>query len=90
MCLYFEYLHEDFVWLLPDDEQIAMTIIEPPQAPKEVDVTRAIKAAEKSGKEVVRAEIEKNGKIVLVFNRGSEGPASTERNEWDEVIRRAD
>ncbi len=57
---------------------------------KEVDVTRAIKAAEKSGKEVVRAEIEKNGKIVLVFNRGSEGPASTERNEWDEVIRRAD
>ena len=49
---------------------------------KEVDVTRAIKAAEKSGKEVVRAEIE-NGKIVLVFNRGADGPASTERNEWD-------
>ena len=57
---------------------------------KEVDVIRAIKAAEKSGKEVVRAEIGKDGKIVLVFNRGGERPASTESNEWDEVIGRAD
>ncbi len=57
---------------------------------KEADVTRAIRAAEKSGKEVVRAEIGKDGKIVLVFNRWQRGPASIERNEWDEVIGRAD
>jgi hypothetical protein len=57
---------------------------------KESDVTRAIKAAEKSGKKVVRMEIDPNGKIALDFNTTSKGSASIERNEWDEVIGRAD
>jgi hypothetical protein len=36
----------------------------------------------KAGREVVRAEIARDGRIVLVFKKSEE--ALVERNEWDE------
>ena len=57
---------------------------------KEADVTRALRAARKAGQEVARAEIEKDGKIVLVFSPASGKSAGAERNEWDDVIGHAD
>jgi hypothetical protein len=37
-----------------------------------------------SGVEVTRAEIARDGKIVLVLDRDSKAPANSELNEWDE------
>jgi hypothetical protein len=52
---------------------------------KEVDLTRALRAARKAGIEVARAEVDRAGKIILVLkNDGEEAPAA-ERNEWDEI-----
>ena len=45
---------------------------------KQADLTRALRAVEKAGRDVVRAEIAQDGRIVLVFKNGEE------RNEWDE------
>ena len=50
---------------------------------KEVDLTRALRAARKAGAHVARAEIARDGKIVLVLNKWR-GPVR-ERNEWDEI-----
>jgi hypothetical protein len=48
------------------------------------DVTAALKAARDAGAEVVRVEIDKTGKIIIVMRNGAE-PGETERtNEWDE------
>jgi hypothetical protein len=50
------------------------------------DVTAALKAARDAGAEVVRVEIDKTGKIIIVMRKpnGAE-PSDTERtNEWDE------
>jgi hypothetical protein len=49
---------------------------------KEADLTRALRAVKKAGREVVRAEIARDGRIVLVFKKSEE--ALVERNEWDE------
>ena len=43
------------------------------------DITAAIKAAERAGKEVVRVEVGKDGKIVIITARDQE----REVNEWD-------
>jgi hypothetical protein len=51
---------------------------------KEVDLVRALKAAKRAGVEVARAEIAKDGKIVLVLNRDRKVPTISEPNEWDE------
>jgi len=52
---------------------------------REVDLTRALRAAKKAGAHVARAEIARDGKIVLVLNRDGEASSGTERNEWDET-----
>ena len=49
---------------------------------KQADLTRALRAVEKAGRDVVRAEIDRDGRIVLVFKNGEE--VLVERNEWDE------
>ena len=49
---------------------------------KQADLTRALRAVEKAGRDVVRAEIARDGRIVLVFKNGEE--VLVERNEWDE------
>ena len=52
---------------------------------KEVDLIRALKAAKKAGVDVARAEVARDGTIVLVLNPGDAAPPDSERNEWDEV-----
>lgn len=49
---------------------------------KEIDLTRALRAARKAGADVGRVEIGRDGRIVLVLKNGDE--VSPERNEWDE------
>jgi hypothetical protein len=49
---------------------------------KETDLVRALRAAEKAGRDVARAEVARDGRIVLVFKNGEE--KLVERNEWDE------
>ena len=51
---------------------------------KEVDLTRALRAAKKAGVNVARAEVARDGKIVLVLNRNGEALPNSECNEWDE------
>jgi hypothetical protein len=52
---------------------------------KEVDLTRALRAAKKAGADVTRAEVAKDGRIVLVLKKEGESPSIGERNEWDEI-----
>ena len=56
-----------------------------PSSFKEGDLVRALKAAKKAGYDNVRAEVGRDGKIILeVFNRNGESLAIGECNEWDE------
>jgi hypothetical protein len=48
---------------------------------KETDLTRALRAAQKAA-DVVRVEVGRDGRIVLVLKNGDKVLA--ERNEWDE------
>ena len=50
---------------------------------KEVDLIRALRAAKKAGVEVARAEVAKDGKIILILDRSEKGLPEIERNEWD-------
>jgi hypothetical protein len=52
---------------------------------KEVDLTRALRAAKKAGADVARAEVARDGKIVLILRKDGEAQSISERNEWDEV-----
>jgi len=52
---------------------------------KEVDLTRALSAAKKAGAHVARAEVARDGKIVLVLKKDGEPSSRDERNEWDEI-----
>jgi hypothetical protein len=52
---------------------------------KEVDLIRALRAARKAGVDVARAEVARDGKIVLVLKKDGETPSTSERNEWDEI-----
>lgn len=47
------------------------------------DVTRAVRGFVQAGLAVARAEIDPNGRIIIVAADGAQGPA----NEWDEVLR---
>jgi hypothetical protein len=49
------------------------------------DLVRALKRAAAAGIEVARAEIDKAGKIVLVFGKPSAVPIEIVPNPWDEV-----
>ena len=57
---------------------------------KEVDLIRALKAAKKAGADVARAEVARDGKIVLVLDRDGEALSKSERNEWDDEVNGAD
>jgi hypothetical protein len=52
---------------------------------REVDLTRALRAAKKAGADVARAEVARDGKIVLVLKNNVEARSTSERNEWDEI-----
>jgi hypothetical protein len=52
---------------------------------REVDLTRALRAARKAGAHVARAEIARDGKIVLVLNNDGQAPSRSESSEWDEI-----
>ncbi len=52
---------------------------------REVDLARALRAARKAGENVARAEIGRDGKIVLVFNKDGQATSRNEGNEWDEI-----
>jgi hypothetical protein len=47
---------------------------------KQTDLLRAIKTFQKAGLPVARAEIDRNGKIVVVAGEGNKGSTV---NEWD-------
>jgi hypothetical protein len=51
------------------------------------DVTRALKAAEKAGLKVQRAEVRQDGSILLDFDRPPAAPYDPNVNEWDEVAK---
>jgi hypothetical protein len=52
---------------------------------KEVDLIRALRAARKAGVELARAEVAKDGTIVLVLKKDNEAQGISGRNEWDEI-----
>jgi hypothetical protein len=57
-----------------------------PQTFKQGDVTKALKAAVKAGYKVQRAEVRKDGSILLDFDDRPAGtPANPDVNEWDTV-----
>ena len=39
----------------------------------------------RAGADVARAEVARDGKIVLMLQKDDEPPSMSERNEWDEV-----
>ena len=50
------------------------------------DVTAAVKAVTAAGYEVLRVEVDKEGRIVVVTTKGAlELNATAEKNEWDRV-----
>lgn len=53
-----------------------------PSTFRQRDLTAAIRAVEKAGKNVLRVEIEPGGKVVLVTS--SNETLTTAPNEWDE------
>lgn len=53
---------------------------------KEVDLIRALRAAKKAGVDVARAEVGRDGKIVLVLNTDVQASQNSARNEWDEAV----
>jgi hypothetical protein len=49
------------------------------------DVTKALKAAVKAGLKVARAEVRKDGSILLDFDDRPATPTDSNLNEWDTV-----
>jgi hypothetical protein len=63
-----------------------LTVVIMARAPaifRQADVTRAFRAAKAAGVRVVRVEIDRDGKIVIVT--ADEQLERTECNEWDRV-----
>ena len=53
---------------------------------KETDLRRAIRASQKAGLSIVRVEIDRDGKIVVVVGEGSgNSTIQEEANEWDRI-----
>jgi hypothetical protein len=54
---------------------------------KQADVTRAVRAVKAAGVDVLRVEVDRNGKIIVVAGEASENPAPTgEANSWDRIL----
>lgn len=47
------------------------------------DVTRAVRAVRNAGVEVLRVEVDKTGRIIVVTAKQSENALLAEPNEWD-------
>jgi hypothetical protein len=52
---------------------------------RQTDLTRAVKAVRAAGVEVMRIEIDRAGKIIVVAGKPNE--AETTTNSWDEIIK---
>jgi hypothetical protein len=52
---------------------------------KAIGLTRALRAAKKAGAQVARAEVARDGKIVLVLKKDGEALSISEGNEWDDI-----
>ena len=53
---------------------------------RQTDVTRAVKGARAAGVEIAQVEIDKDGRIIVVAAKSTEGSNNGgERNEWDAV-----
>jgi hypothetical protein len=52
------------------------------------DVIAAVKAVTAAGYDVLRVEVDKSGKIVVVTTKGAVEPSEIAdgKNEWDEVL----
>jgi hypothetical protein len=54
---------------------------------RQSDLTRAIKAARAAGVEIERVEIERDGRMIVVMNKGDvPQPNGGDTNPWDEVL----
>jgi len=49
------------------------------------DITKALKAAEKAGLKVARAEVRPDGSVLLDFDPPARTPQDPNVNEWDTV-----
>jgi hypothetical protein len=58
-----------------------------PQSFKQSNVTKALKAAEKAGFKVQRAELRLDGSIVLNFDRAPAAEGDANDNEWAGVAK---
>jgi hypothetical protein len=54
---------------------------------KQGDITKALRAAEKAGFKVQRAEVRRDGSILLDFRSAAPGSRDPNLNEWDEVAK---
>jgi hypothetical protein len=54
-----------------------------PQTFRQRDVTKAVKAVVAAGVEVVRVEVDKAGKIIVVTAGSGDNQAQPEPNSWD-------
>ena len=50
------------------------------------DMTMAVKAVTAAGYQVLRVEVDKTGKIVVVTTKGAVELTCLEKNEWDTVV----
>jgi hypothetical protein len=55
-----------------------------PSTFRQADVTKAVKAVRSAGVDIVRVELTKDGKIVIITGSATEH-SQAEANEWDRV-----
>ena len=55
-----------------------------PSTFRQADVTKAVKAVRSAGVDIVRVEVTKDGKIVIITAPAT-APNQAEGNEWDRV-----
>jgi hypothetical protein len=54
-----------------------------PHTFRQADMTRALRAVRNAGIEVLRVEVDKAGRIVVVTAKQGENPGPLESNSWD-------
>ena len=54
-----------------------------PQTFRQLDVTKAVKGAIAAGVEVLRVEVDKTGRIIVVTAQGDENRNPPDPNSWD-------
>jgi hypothetical protein len=57
-----------------------------PLAFKQTDLLRAIRTFQKAGLSIARAEIDRDGKIVVVTGKQTDANGISKANPWDEVL----